>query len=343
MDYDLVWSDLNAELRYAEAEAGGLSAALAILEDHQRQCGFIQDDLQGVKRLVFQHPDNRALSFRAQLNPKRARRHGGAGVTTPPPGEERLNDGCFLCRENIRWQQSQRQIGFEITTTTDIYNAWMNPFPLLPNHVVVAARQHIPQAFKLFGDEQSSLSLGRILSDLCETAQRLPNHVGFYNGVGAGASIPEHLHFQFFQRVPEEPVFPLEQRSFMSLHGKGAPEIIVDYPISVARWRGELREIVSDAQGWVPKWADAHRADRDLLTCNFIAMGSAENDNVVLYFVPRRRDRQFWNGNKGIVGGLEVLGELVLASDDECALVENGVVDYGFIEHALAAVCAPMA
>ena len=92
-----------------------------------------------------------------------------------------------------------------------------------------------------------------------------------------------------------------------------------------------------------PKWADAHRADRDLLTCNFIAMGSAENDDVVLYFVPRRRDRQFWNGNKGIVGGLEVLGELVLASDDECALVENGVVDYGFIEHALSAVCAPMA
>ena len=77
-----------------------------------------------------------------------------------------------------------------------------------------------------------------------------------------------------------------------------------------------------------------YRADRDLLTCNFIAMGSAENDDIMLYFVPRRRDRQFWNGNKGIVGGLEVLGELVLASDDECALVENGVVDYGFIEHA---------
>ena len=60
MNYDLEWSDLNAELRYAEAEAGGLGAALARLEDHQRQCGFIQDDLQGVKRLVFQNPDNRA-------------------------------------------------------------------------------------------------------------------------------------------------------------------------------------------------------------------------------------------------------------------------------------------
>ena len=85
MDYDLLWCDLNADLRYAESEAGGLGAALAGLETHQRQCGFIQDDLQSVKRLVFQHPKNSALSFRAQLNPKRARRHGGATAFRQAP------------------------------------------------------------------------------------------------------------------------------------------------------------------------------------------------------------------------------------------------------------------
>lgn len=342
MDYDLIWSNLNAELRFKETETGGLSAALAGLENHQRKCGFIQDDLQEVKRLVFKDPKNGALNFRAQVNPKRARRKGGAGIKTPPPGEERFNDGCFLCRENIRWQQNQRQIGFEITTSNDIYNAWMNPFPLLPNHVVVAARQHIPQAFKLFADDREGLELNRILSDLCETAQRLPNHIGFYNGVGAGASIPEHLHFQFFQRIPEDPLFPLEQRSFESSDGNGTPEMISNYPISVVRWRGKFKNIVSEADVWVRTWADENVIDRNFLTCNFIATGSPNSDEIVLYFVPRRRDRQFWNGDKGIVGGLEILGELVLASEEECALVENGIVDYGFIEDALSAVCAPL-
>ena len=342
MDYDLKWSNLNAELKFKETEAGGLTAALAELENHQRECGFIQDDLQDVERLVFKHPQNSELNFRAQVNPKRARRAGGAGIKTPPPGEECFNGGCFLCRENIRWQQNQRQFGFEIATTNNLYNAWMNPFPLLPNHVVVAARQHIPQAFKLFADEREGIELLQILSDLCETARRLPNHIGFYNGVGAGASIPEHLHFQFFQRIPEDPLFPLEQRPFKSSDDAGAPEMIFDYPISVLRWRGELNEIISDADIWVRKWADENVIDRNFLTCNFIATGSPNSDDIALYFVPRRRDRQFWNGDKGIVGGLEILGELVLASEEECEMVENGIVDYGFIEHALSAVCAPL-
>ena len=33
-----------------------------------------------------------------------------------------------------------------------------------------------------------------------------------------------------------------------------------------------------------------------------------------------------------------MLGELVMASDDELALVENGMIDYHFIEKALSAV-----
>ena len=78
MDYDLKWSNLNAELKFKETEAGGLTAALAELENHQRECGFIQDDLQDVERLVFKHPQNSKLNFRAQVNPKRARRAGGS-------------------------------------------------------------------------------------------------------------------------------------------------------------------------------------------------------------------------------------------------------------------------
>ena len=107
--------------------------------------------------------------------------------------------------------QQHAQVGFEINMTGDIYHAWMNPFPLLPNHVVIAEENHISQEWDIGGDGQERVTLSRLLGDLCEMAQRMPNHVGFYNGVDAGASIPSHLHFQFFRRPPADPVFPLER------------------------------------------------------------------------------------------------------------------------------------
>ena len=342
MNYEISWSNLNAKLQSIAMTSGGLSAALDELEIHQRESGFIQDDLQNVRRLVFGHPTNTDLNFRVQLNPKRAQRHGGAGVAHPPPGEESLNNGCFLCRENIRWQQGQRQIGFEIEASGGIYYAWMNPFPLLPNHVVVASQTHIPQGLQLFSNKSEDLKLERVLTDLCETAKQLPNHVGFYNGIGAGASIPGHLHFQFFRRAPEAPKFPLEERLFQETKSDDAPDFILDYPISVVRWRGQLTEVVLKARDWITRWASVNDFEQERLTANFVATFSNECDELNLYFVPRHRDKQFWNGDKGIVGGLEVLGELVMASSDECALVENGTVDYGFIENALSFVSTPV-
>ena len=65
-------------------------------------------------------------------------------------------------------------------------------------------------------------------------------------------------------------------------------------------------------------------------------------ESVTLYFIPRDKEKQFWNGGKGIVGGLEILGELVMASDDERAMVEKGNIDYFFINTALSNVSAQL-
>ena len=65
--------------------------------------------------------------------------------------------------------------------------------------------------------------------------------------------------------------------------------------------------------------------------------------NVTLYFIPRDKENQFWNGEKGLVGSLEILGELVMASEDERALIEKGNIDYFFINAALSNVSTPLA
>ena len=339
LNYDLSWTSLNTKLRSSEELSGGLSAALLELENHQRKSGFIVDDLREIQRFVFNHP-TKDYSFRVQLNPKRARRHDGTGISRPPQNETYLNSGCFLCRENIEWQQEGRQVGFEIKTQSGDYNALMNPFPLMPNHVVLASQDHIPQEVKLLSNNQQSKGLEELLEDLCELACRLPKHVGFYNGVGAGASIASHFHFQFFRRLPDIPNFPIEERSFTSSKDGRYPEFILDYPIEVLRWRGSISEVVSKACAWITQSIKESKIGKHRITSNFIATSSKLGESVTLYFIPRDKEKQFWNGGKGIVGGLEILGELVMASDDERTLVEKGDIDYFFINNALSHVSA---
>lgn len=336
MDYDLKWSALNARLRETEAGAGGLTAVLDELEIHQRETGFIKDDLSGVERHVFRHPDNNGRFFRVQYNPKRAQRFNGSGMTMPPAGVDEVNNGCFLCTTNIRWQQQDTQVGFEVRTTGDKYHALMNPFPLMPNHVVVAADEHGTQEWNM--EAGRGVSLGSLLFDLCEMAQRMPGHIGFYNGVEAGASIPGHLHFQFFRRPEEDPRFPLEDWFFEASSGGDRPAWARDYPIPVARWQGDIGEIGDKAAAWVRLWVDGNRDRVDRLSSNFIAAADGKSDAVSLYFVPRDRTKPRWGEAAGLVGGLEILGELVVTSEEMRKLLEAGAIDYSYIEKALACV-----
>ena len=60
-----------------------------------------------------------------------------------------------------------------------------NPFPVLPNHLVIAARDHIPQA--IAGSYGTLLDLAAALGEA---------YWVLYNGPACGASAPDHLHLQ---------------------------------------------------------------------------------------------------------------------------------------------------
>ena len=104
------------------------------------------------------------------------------------------------------------------------------------------------------------------------------------------------------------------------------------------RWRGSISEVVSKACAWITQSIKESKIGKHRFTSNFIATSSKLGERVTLYFIPRDKEKQFWNGDKGIVGGLEILGELVMASDDERTLVEKGNIDYFFINNALSNV-----
>lgn len=114
------------------------------------------------------------FSVRLQFNPRRIV-SSGAKVDTKSIAARK----CFLCAANR--PAEQRGIAFE-----DRYTLLLNPFPILPVHLTVPTVEHTQQAI-------SPERLGTMLRLARELGERF---VVFYNGPRAGASAPDHMHFQ---------------------------------------------------------------------------------------------------------------------------------------------------
>ncbi|MGK7295302.1 MAG: DUF4922 domain-containing protein [Candidatus Wenzhouxiangella sp. M2_3B_020] len=323
-----------AERLGAVERSRGLGAALDGLRAHQVESGFIQDDLSEVQRYEFRRADGRDY-FSAQFNPARARRFGGRGLHRPPPGIEPVNDGCFLCAENIAWQQQGAEVGYGLSMGHVPYTAWMNPFPLAVGHCVIAADAHIPQHWS-----RSGIGLEALVADLVEIADALPGWITFYNGVGAGASIEGHLHYHALPRTPGLPDMPIElaadrHRVQLSeadtLNGAIARGL---YPMDFAHWRGPSERVLEPASAWLKRWQHQRGGDPDA-TANAMAVRHAQGTDIDLFFVPRVQSRSRAEGFGGVIGAFETMGEIICSRPEEHDLLEAGRIDYATIEDML--------
>jgi diadenosine tetraphosphate (Ap4A) HIT family hydrolase len=337
--YDDVWHDLNGRLELIR-ETEGLDGALRALERYHQDNGFVRDRAERIARFKFHHPQHPERFLRVQFNPRRALRRNGSGIKTPPPGIRVINNGCFLCRDNIAWQQQGAEVGYELDLDGQSCIAWMNPFPLLPTHVVLAPAAHITQEWSYH--EGGGQDVDDLLHTLVSMSAQLPGYVGFYNGVGAGASIPGHLHFHFSRRPEDDPRFPLESAADDFVAGKAEPGLVQDYPLDVAVWRGTGVALVTDAASWVARWAERNRSRLPAMSANFIVTTEPETGVTSVYFAPRWRNHVSNGVMSGLIGGLEVLGEFVYTVIDEKARLENGAVDYFSLEYILREIHTPL-
>ena len=331
--YDDGWGALQMHLRLVEQRAG-LGAALLALREHQIQTGFIRDELEQLRRFRLQHPEEPERFFSAQYNPARARRFQGAGRSTHAAPHQAVNGGCFLCADNIWWQQFGTESGYHLGAVRGRYTAWMNPFPLIAGHSVIASREHMPQHWRVPG----ALSLGALIKDVIEISALLPGWLIFYNGIGAGASIPHHLHVHAIPRDGTYAKMPLEvaaQNALEGKNGRSRPGKALDYPLGFVHWRGDTDGVRHRALIWADEWLRGAGAEADA-TANIIA--SYTGAELDLYFVPRHQRRSRAEGLAGVVGGFEALGEIVCSSDEDLENLENGRVDYFTIERMLAQV-----
>ena len=333
--YEQFWNDLNRELKAIET-TDGLARALEALHVQQQNQGFIGDDLASVKRYRFCHPTHSERFLSVQYNPVRLQRFKGLGRTTSPPGLTPMHGGCFLCRENIRWQQYGIEMGYELHVGTTPYIVWMNAYPLMPIHAVIATKNHVSQAWSLDKDDAERFSITKILSDLTDLSAKLPGYIGFYNGDGAGTSIPGHFHYQFFKRLAPDSRFPLE----LAPKTKGADSYatVEEFPVTAVHWKGTAEAVVYKATAWAQDWIARNRERRDHLSANIFACADETMEQTELYLVPRDQTRSYSQEMSGLIGGLEILGELVFSTEDEKRRLERGEVDYHTAQRILASV-----
>ena len=88
---------------------------------------------------------------------------------------------CFLCRENrppeLVMMKFEGRKGKK-------YHILVNPYPIFPDHLVIAADRHTDQ------------TIWKRYVDMLDMARKYQDFTFFYNGPKSGASAPDHHHFQ---------------------------------------------------------------------------------------------------------------------------------------------------
>lgn len=145
----------------------------ALLAQQQETWPLLRAAVAGLQQVEYRRFKVRGAEVLAQHNLKRIVSTGAkvdaASIKARP---------CFLCPQHLPVEERGLAFG-------DDFIVLCNPFPVLPKHLVIAARQHIPQT--LAGHPGEWLELTRALGDEFFT---------LYNGPRCGASAPDHLHFQ---------------------------------------------------------------------------------------------------------------------------------------------------
>ena len=134
------------------------------------------DNFRALKNVRLKDMNVGGLAVKLQFNP--ARMISSAAKLNK---EDRAKRRCFLCQENRPAEQIM--IKFEGRKGKK-YHILVNPYPIFPDHLVIAKNRHVDQSI-----------LHRYV-DMLDLAKKYSSFTFFYNGPRSGASAPDHHHFQ---------------------------------------------------------------------------------------------------------------------------------------------------
>lgn len=169
------------------------------------------NNFRALKNVEIKEMTVGGLRVKLQFNP--ARLISSAARTD----EKSLNARkCFLCRANRPDEQIYLKFDGRKGKKYDIL---VNPYPIFPEHFVIAINHHYGQ------------SIWKRFVDIEDLARKYQGYTFFYNGPKCGASAPDHHHFQ----ACSSGLMPLEQavdEAFEKLHS-GEANAEIQYLTSV--------------------------------------------------------------------------------------------------------------
>ena len=144
--------------------------------DQLSQWTLACENYRALKGVSTREVETGGLTVRLQFNPARII-SSAAKLDKAAIASRR----CFLCRENRPAEQSM--LKFEGRKGKK-YHILVNPYPIFPDHLVIAAVRHTDQ------------SIWHRYIDMLDLARKYDDFTFFYNGPKSGASAPDHHHFQ---------------------------------------------------------------------------------------------------------------------------------------------------
>jgi ATP adenylyltransferase/5',5'''-P-1,P-4-tetraphosphate phosphorylase II len=171
------------------------------------------EGLKSVEEKVFQFD---GFQIKAQFNPERIR-SSAAKVDQQSIAER----ACFLCNENRPAEQQSIAFGNDFLLL-------VNPYPIFRTHFTITSKWHTDQRF-----------LPHIRSMLL-LAKAMEGFTVFYNGPQAGASAPDHMHFQAGEKG-----FMLVDDEYQHLKKHLGKALILGQNTKVWSFNNYLRKMIS--------------------------------------------------------------------------------------------------
>jgi hypothetical protein len=147
--------------------------AAALLEQQKKTWPGLTVGYEALGKARVREIRGDGWGVKIQFNPRRI---VSSGAKVDPETIRRRP--CFLCPDHLPPEQ-------QAILYRDDYLVLCNPMPIFPGHLTIAHRRHLPQSLP-----ENMITFLRLAADFG------PRTTIFYNGPRAGASAPDHLHFQ---------------------------------------------------------------------------------------------------------------------------------------------------
>ena len=134
------------------------------------------DNFRALKNVRVREVETGGLTVKLQFNPARI-----ISSAAKLDKKDIASRRCFLCRDNRPAEQDM--LRFEGRKGKK-YHILVNPYPIFPDHLVIASEKHTDQ------------SIWHRYIDMLDLARKYDAFTFFYNGPRSGASAPDHHHFQ---------------------------------------------------------------------------------------------------------------------------------------------------